>query len=55
MRDLAEHPEQAEADGVVFSPTLLKKSPGAPVWMLGDLSDDRAVTDMLLSAGLDPR
>ena len=52
IRDLAEHPEAAEADGVVFSPTLVKKSPGAPVWMLGDLSDDRAVTDMLLSAGL---
>ncbi len=55
VRDLAEHPEDAEADGVVFSPTLVKKSPGPPVWMLGDLSDDRAVTDMLLSAGLDPR
>ena len=55
VRDLAEHPEQAEADGVVFSPTLVKKAPGAPVWMLGDLSDDRAVTDMLLSAGLNPR
>ena len=55
VRDLAEHPEQAEADGVVFSPTLVKKSPGAPVWMLGDLSDDLAVTDMLLSAGLSPR
>ena len=55
VRDLAEHPEQAEADGVVFSPTLVKKAPGAPVWMLGDLSDDRAVTDMLLSAGLTPR
>jgi len=55
VRDLAEHPEQAEADGVVFSPTLLKKSPGPPIWMLGDLSDDRAVTDMLLSAGLAPR
>jgi DNA-binding response OmpR family regulator len=52
VRDLAEHPEQAEADGVVFSPTLVKKSPGAPVWMLGDLSDDRTVSDMLLSAGL---
>jgi DNA-binding response OmpR family regulator len=55
VRDLAEHPEDAETDGVVFSPTLVKKSPGPPVWMLGDLSDDRAVTDMLLSAGLNPR
>jgi DNA-binding response OmpR family regulator len=52
VRDLAEHPEQAEADGIVFSPTLVKKSPGAPVWMLGDLSDDGAVTEMLVSSGL---
>lgn len=55
FRDLAEHPDQAEADGVVFSPTLIKKSPGAPVWMLGDLSDATAVTDLLVSAGVRPR
>ena len=28
VRDLGEHPDLAEADGVVFSPTLIKKSPG---------------------------
>lgn len=55
MRDLGEHPDLAEADGVVFSPTLIKKSPGAPVWMLGDLSDSTAVTDLLLASGLKPR
>ena len=55
LRDLAGHPDLAEADGVVFSPTLIKKSPGAPVWMLGDLSDATAVTDMLLSAGISPK
>jgi DNA-binding response OmpR family regulator len=55
MRDLGEHPDLAEGDGVVFSPTLIKKSPGAPVWMLGDLSDSTAVTDLLLASGLKPR
>lgn len=54
MRDLGEHPDLAESDGVVFSPTLIKRSPGAPVWMLGDLSDSRAVTDLLLASGLKP-
>jgi DNA-binding response OmpR family regulator len=54
LRDLTEHPDLAEADGVVFSPTLIKKSPGAPVWMLGDLSDATAVTDLLLASGLEP-
>jgi CheY-like chemotaxis protein len=55
LRDLTEHPDLAEADGVVFSPTLIKKSPGAPVWMLGDLSDGTAVTDLLLASGVKPR
>ena len=55
MRDLGEHPDLAEADGVVFSPTLIKKSPGAPVWMLGDISDATAITDLLLAAGITPR
>lgn len=55
VRDLAEHPDLAETDGVVFSPTLIKRSPGAPVWMLGDLSDSTAITDLLLGAGLRPK
>ena len=55
LRDLGEHPDLAEQDGVVFSPTLIKRSPGAPVWMLGDLSDSTAVTDLLLAAGIKPR
>ena len=55
LRDLGQHPDLAESDGVVFSPTLIKKSPGAPVWMLGDLSDVTAVTDLLLASGLKPR
>ena len=55
VRDLGEHPDLAESDGVVFSPTLIKKSPGAPVWMLGDLSDATAITDLLLAAGVAPR
>jgi CheY-like chemotaxis protein len=55
LRDLNEHPDLAEGDGVVFSPTLIKKSPGARVWMLGDLSDATAVTDLLLASGIEPR
>lgn len=55
LRVLGEHPDLAEADGIVFSPTLIKKSPGSPVWMLGDLSDATAITDLLLATGLEPR
>jgi CheY-like chemotaxis protein len=55
LRDLGEHPDLAEKDGVVFSPTLIKKSPGAPVWMLGDLSDTTGVTDLLDASGVEPK
>ena len=55
LRDIGEHPDLAESKGVVFSPTLIKESPGAQVWMLGDLSDSTAVTDLLLASGIKPR
>lgn len=55
LRDLGDHPDLAESDGVVFSPTLIKRSPGAPVWMLGDLSDGSAVTDLLVASGIRAR
>ena len=55
LRDLGEHPDLAEKDGVVFSPTLIKKSPGAPVWMLGDLSDATGVDELLQASGVEPR
>ena len=52
--DLAQEPERAEADNVVFTPTLVKRRPVPRAWVLGDLSDAAVVTDLLHMCGIDP-
>jgi CheY-like chemotaxis protein len=53
--DLAENPQRAENDNVVFTPTLLKRRPEPRAWILGDLSDPAVVTDLLHMCGVEPR
>jgi CheY-like chemotaxis protein len=53
--DLAQDPARAEADGIVFSPTLVKRSPEPRAWVMGDLSDRRVLANLLLMCGLEPR
>ena len=53
--DLAQEPARAEADGIVFSPTLVKRSPEPRAWVMGDLSDRRVLSNLLLMCGLEPR
>jgi circadian clock protein KaiB len=53
--DLAQDPGRAEADGIVFSPTLVKRSPEPRAWVMGDLSDRRVLSNLLLMCGLEPR
>jgi DNA-binding response OmpR family regulator len=52
--DPAREPERAEKDKVVFTPTLVKRRPAPPVWILGDLSDPAVVTDLLHMCGVGP-
>jgi CheY-like chemotaxis protein len=52
--DLALEPQRAEADNVVFTPTLVKRRPVPRAWILGDLSDPAVVTDLLHMCGIDP-
>src|SRR5262249_19266937 len=52
--DLAQEPERAEADNVVFTPTLVKRRPVPRAWILGDLSDAAVVTDLLHMCGIEP-
>jgi len=52
--DLAENPQQAEKDNVVFTPTLVKRRPEPRAWILGDLSDPAVVTDLLHMCGIEP-
>jgi CheY-like chemotaxis protein len=52
--DLAQEPQRAEADNVVFTPTLVKRRPMPKAWILGDLSNPVVVTDLLHMCGIDP-
>jgi circadian clock protein KaiB len=41
--NVLEHPERAQADGIIVTPTLLKLSPPPVQRMVGDLSDNAQV------------
>ena len=49
--DLFKDAAAAERDRVVFTPTLVKRSPTPRVWILGDLSQDDVVRELLVLCG----
>ena len=53
--DLQEHAASAERDRVVFTPTLVKRRPAPRSWILGDLTDDDVVRDLLTMCGVPSR
>jgi CheY-like chemotaxis protein len=53
--DVADDPLAGEADQVVFTPTLVKRSPPPRAWIVGDLSDDNIVTSLLDMSGVPRR
>ena len=55
VHDLARDPGRAETDGIVFLPTLVKQSPEPRAWVMGDLSDRKVLSNLLLMCGLEPR
>ena len=50
--DLFKHAASAEQDRVVFTPTLVKRRPAPRAWILGDLSADDVVRDLLTMCGV---
>jgi CheY-like chemotaxis protein len=52
--DLSSEPARAEDDKIVFTPTLLKRRPDPPAWILGDLGDPGVVVDLLHMCGIQP-
>lgn len=40
-------------DKIMFTPTLVRRSPAPRAWLMGDLSDARALESFLLLAGLE--
>jgi DNA-binding response OmpR family regulator len=51
LRDVAEHHDEAEADRIVFVPTIVVKCT-PPVWIVGDLRQPQALFDVLCMCGL---
>ena len=51
VRDVGEHPEEAERDRILFVPTLLARC-APPVWVVGDLSEPSALLGILSLCGV---
>jgi two-component system chemotaxis response regulator CheY len=45
--DVSRDARRAEQDRVVYTPTLVRRSPGPPVWVVGDPSASSVVPDLL--------
>lgn len=50
--DLFKNAAAAERDRVVFTPTLVKRMPAPRAWILGDLTTDDVVRDLLTMCGV---
>ncbi len=53
--DVLEHPQRAEDDKILATPTLIKRSPRPPLRIIGDLSQTDAVIERLGLASHPPR
>jgi hypothetical protein len=52
--DTTEEPDAAARDRIIFTPTLVKRSPPPNMWVLGDLTKADVVTDLLQMCGVSP-
>ena len=55
VRDLFHEPLAGEADGILMTPTLIKRRPSPRLWIVGSLRDRDVLVDLLEGAGLAPR
>jgi hypothetical protein len=51
--DVSREPTRAEADRILFTPTLVLKAKASPAWIVGDLSNHEAVVQLLRTAGIE--
>jgi hypothetical protein len=51
--DVSEHPDRAEADGVCFTPMLVKRQPLPRTYVIGTLLNVTALVELLESCGLE--
>jgi hypothetical protein len=52
--DTTQEPDAAARDRIIFTPTLVKRSPPPSIWVLGDLTRPEVVTDLLHMCGVAP-
>jgi circadian clock protein KaiB len=53
--DLSKRPQDADADAVVFTPTLVKQGPGPRTCIIGNLDQKDVLTDLLDASGVERR
>ena len=53
--DVANDPQGAEEDSIVFTPTLVKRGPGPRTWLIGNLDQPDLLIDLLDVSGVDRR
>ena len=53
--DLSQRPADGEVDSVVFTPTLVKQGPGPRTSIIGNLSHEEILKDLLDASGVDRR
>ncbi len=51
--DVSQEGAKAEADHVVFTPTIVKKTPPPRAWLVGDLGATQVLRELLESSGID--
>jgi len=52
--DLTRDPTPGERDQIAFTPTLYKRMPEPPMWILGDLSRPEPLVELLEYYGVHP-
>ena len=52
--DLSANPAAAERDRIAFTPTLFKREPEPPMWILGDLAQPEPLLELLAFHGVTP-
>ena len=52
--DLTTDPACAERDQIAFTPTLCKRAPDPPMWILGDLSRPEPLLELFEYYGVEP-
>jgi len=55
VRDLGRDPFAGDGDRVAFTPTLVKRFPQPPMWILGNLKEQEIITDLLVACGVETK